>query len=194
MAQPFNRGHYLRPPGNPDLSLNEFWVSNAFALPVHHNLSSFERNRLFLNRKGSGFEDVSFLSGADSDGDSRTVIAADFFNRGRLDLLIRQIGGGGIRFYENHMESVGNSLSLQFSRPGARVELTTNSGRQIRDVFSKSASSYSQSPLRCHFGLGGATDCEVLIRWPGGQTTRLNKVKPNQHLHILAPLVRKKID
>src|SRR5262249_56188541 len=67
-----------------------------------HNLSAFERNRTWMNVGGKNFLDVSFLTGADSDGDGRSVVACDFRNNGRLDLIVRQAGGGPLLLFENN--------------------------------------------------------------------------------------------
>src|SRR3954468_3178178 len=92
------------PPGNLDPALKEFWVNNPWEIVAHgHNLSCYERNRAFLNRKGQDFLDISHLTGADSDGDGRSVVAADLRNAGQLDLLVRQAGGGALLLYENRL-------------------------------------------------------------------------------------------
>ncbi|HEY8504476.1 MAG TPA: hypothetical protein VIL46_07830, partial [Gemmataceae bacterium] len=74
-------------PGKLDPSLKEFWSENPWDI-VHdgHNLSAFERNRTWLNLNGSAFLDLSFLTGTDSDGDGRAVVAGDFRNTGQQDL------------------------------------------------------------------------------------------------------------
>ena len=66
-----------------------------------HNLSAYERKRAFLNVEGKDFLDISYLTGADSDGDGRAVVAGDFRNDGRLDLVVRQVGGGPVLLFEN---------------------------------------------------------------------------------------------
>ena len=38
----------------------------------------------------------------DSDGDGRCVVGADFRNNGRLDVVLRQVGGGPLIIYENN--------------------------------------------------------------------------------------------
>src|SRR5712692_7982224 len=87
-----------------DASLREFWVGNSWQIvALGHNLSAFERKRAFLNVKGQDFLDISHLTGADSDGDGRSVVAADFRNVGMLDLIVRQAGGGPLLLFENRL-------------------------------------------------------------------------------------------
>ena len=56
-----------------------------------------------MNVDGKGFLEVSFLSGADNDSDSRSVLALDLKKPGQLDLVVRQVGGGPFKFYENQL-------------------------------------------------------------------------------------------
>src|SRR5436190_10055266 len=106
VSQPNDRDGKVGAPGKLDASLGEFWVERPWEIFTKgHNLSSYERKRFFLNVPGSirgrDFLDLSFLSGADNDGDGRSVVAADFRNTGQLDLVVRQAGGGPIILYEN---------------------------------------------------------------------------------------------
>ncbi len=76
MTQPFDRAAELAAPGRPDPARGEFWVGNPWQIvDAGHNLSAYERNRMYLNRVGQGFTDVSYVSGTDSDGDARAVVA-----------------------------------------------------------------------------------------------------------------------
>ena len=89
-------------PGVVDKSLGEFWVDDSWDIVREgHNLSAYERKRAFLNVEGRDFLDISYLTGADSDGDGRSVVAGDFRNDGRLDLVLRQVGGGPLLLFEN---------------------------------------------------------------------------------------------
>ena len=107
VSQPFDRDSFVAAPGPLDTSLGEFWVENPWDIASRgHNLSAFERKRAYLNVAdpdgGRNFLDISYLTGADGDGDGRSIVAADFRNNGQLDLVLRQVGGGPIFIYENH--------------------------------------------------------------------------------------------
>jgi hypothetical protein len=101
VAQPCDRGCKLSAPGPVDAKLGEFWADNPWTLAINNNLSSYERDRAYLNVDGKAFLEISYLTGADNEGDGRCAVAADFFNTGRLDVIIRQIGGGPLVLYEN---------------------------------------------------------------------------------------------
>ncbi|MFO0936115.1 MAG: hypothetical protein U0798_06310 [Gemmataceae bacterium] len=103
MSQPCSRSAVVPLPGKLNETVKEFWVSNPWQIIIEgYNLSAFERNRAFLNVKGSEFLEISHLTGgADSDGDGRAAVAADFRNNGKLDLIVRQSGGGPLLYFEN---------------------------------------------------------------------------------------------
>ena len=70
MTQPHKRGAKVSAPGKVDKDLGDFWVENPWDIVSEgHNLSNHERQRLYMNQGGKAFFDLSFLSGADSDGD-----------------------------------------------------------------------------------------------------------------------------
>jgi hypothetical protein len=155
-----------------------------------HNLSSYERDRLFLNVGGRDFADVSGLSRADSEGDGRSVVAADFRNDGHLDLLVRQVGGGALLLFENQFPRQHYlEISLRGTKSnrlgvGARLTLEAGGRRQVRELYPIN-SFKSQGPTRIHFGLGEATKVDRLkIRWPSGQEQSLSDLTADRHIVV----------
>lgn len=72
----------------------------------------------------------------------------------------------------------GNGLNKQGI--GARVEITTNSGTQIRDIRSGEGFRYMGS-LTAHFGIGADTSISsVKIYWPSGTVDIINNPPINQ--------------
>jgi len=178
-------------PGDLDASLREFWVSNPWQITAYgHNLSAFERKRAFLNVKGQDFLDISFLTGADVDGDGRAVVAADFRNVGMLDLIVRQAGGGPLLLFENRLPRKHYlKVSLRgraSNRQGIGARLTAVVGGQplVRELYP--ANSFdSQAPAAVHFGLADARAAESLtIRWPSGKVQVLKDVKGDRHVVV----------
>lgn len=177
-------------PGEVDSRLNEFWVGNPWKIFQEHNLSCFERNRLYMNVGGRGFLDVSHLSGADNDGDSRSAIAADVNHDGRLDLILRQSGGGPLVVYENQVPT-GHYLEVTLkatrghpSAIGARV-IARVAGRQIvRECYPQNALR-SQAPLPIHLGLGeNQTVDELEIHWPSGQVETFRDLAADRRITV----------
>lgn len=178
-------------PGSLDASLREFWVGNPWEIVEHgHNLSAFERNRVFLNVQGRDFLDISHLTGADSDGDGRAVVAADFRNRGRMDLIVRQAGGGPLLLFENRLPRKhyllvslrGHASNRQGI--GARLTAMVRGQQLVRELYP--ANGYrSQTPNSVHFGLADADVVDTLtIRWPSGKTQVLKDVKGDRHIVV----------
>jgi hypothetical protein len=178
-------------PGKLDASLHEFWVENPWQIvAMGNNLSAFERNRAFLNVKGKAFLDISHLTGADSDGDGRAVVAADFRNVGMLDLLVRQAGGGPLLLYENRLPRKHYlQVSLRGTKSnrqgiGARLTAESKDLKQLRELYPV-CSFRSQAPNVVHFGLGDATSVDRLtIRWPSGRVQELRDLPADRHIVV----------
>ena len=155
-----------------------------------NNLSSYERNRVFLNLAGREFLEISHLTGADSDGDGRAVVAADLDRNGREELIVRQTGGGPLLVFDNQFPG-GHFLevTLRGSKSnafgiGARL-VAEIGGRQVaRDQFPVN-SFRSQAANRVHFGLGEATRVDSLtVRWPSGTVSVLRDLPANQRIEV----------
>jgi hypothetical protein len=191
VSQPCDRACTIPTPGKVDATLGEFWVENPWEIVKHgHNLSCFERKRTWMNIGGSNFLDLSYLTGTDNDGDGRSVVAGDFRNIGRQDLVVRQAGGGPLFLYENdfpqrHYLKVSlrgresNRLGV-----GARLRAVVNGRQLVREMFP--VNSYrSEMPNLVHFGLGDAERVDRLeIRWPSGKSQVLTDLPADAHIVV----------
>jgi enediyne biosynthesis protein E4 len=191
VSQPCERNCSVPLPGKLDPDLGEFWVDNPWQIPAHgHNLSAFERNRAFLNVRGQDFLEISHLTGADSDGDGRAVVAADFRNTGMLDLIVRQAGGGPLLLFENRLPRKHYlEVSLrgrESNRQGIGARLTAVvAGRQLVRELYPANGFLSQAPNIVHFGLGDMDVVESLtIRWPSGKVQVLKHLKGDRHVVV----------
>jgi hypothetical protein len=201
VSQPSDRGAKIASPGKVDKSLGEFWVENPWDIVKSgHNLSAYERKRLFLNVPAADggalstcardFIDVSYLSGADNDGDGRSVVAADLRNNGRLDLVVRQAGGGPLFIYENNFPQRHYlEVSLRGSKSnrlgiGARLVATVRGQNLVREQFPVN-SFRSQAPNIVHFGLGDATQVDrLVIHWPSGARQELINLAADRRILV----------
>jgi hypothetical protein len=191
VTQPCDRAANIPAPGQIDKSLKEFWVANPWDIVKQgHNLSAFERKRTWMNVRGSNFIDLSYLSGMDNDGDGRCVVAGDFRNNGRLDVILRQVGGEPLLYFENnfpqrHYLKV-TLRGCKSNRQGIGARLTAVVGGQqlVREMYP--INSYrSQMANLAHFGLGEATKVERLtIRWPSGKEQAFTALAADAHLVI----------
>jgi len=133
---------------------------------------------------------VSHLSGADSDGDGRGVVAADFRNTGMLDLIVRQVGGGSLLYYENRLpRSHYLTVTLRGDKSnrrgiGARLTAEVQGRKIVRELF-PSNGYLSQAPAQVHFGLGqDAVMDRLTIRWPSGRVQVLSGVAADRHIVV----------
>ena len=188
VSQPFDRGTVCSAPGTPDSELNEFWEEDPWEIAFRHNLSCYERNRTYLNLGGRRFADISSLSGADSDGDGRSVVAADFRCNGQMDLLVRQAGGGALLYFENHFPKANYlKVSLRGSKNnrlgiGARVTAIVDGRSIVRELYPANTF-HSQATSSVHIGLGKAERINKLsVRWPDGLVQDWSDVEVNRHV------------
>ncbi len=190
VSQPFDRSATCSAPGARDMELGEFWEDDPWTIAFRHNLSGFERNRTYLNLGGRQFADISYLTGSDSDGDGRSVVAADFRCNGQMDLLVRQAGGEPLLLFENHFPPQNYlKVSLRGSKSnrlgiGSRITAVVGDRSLVRELYPTNTF-HSQAASFVHFGLGGRDSVDKLIvRWPSGAKHELTEVAGNQHVVI----------
>ena len=192
MSQPFDNRCRCKALGKVDRENGQFWVSNPWLFTDQpFNLSCYERNRVYANVGGSRCLDVSWLTGADDDGDSRGAIGADLAGDGMPDVVLTQIGGGPLKIYLNRYPKTSwlqvslrgvdsNSLGL-----GARLEAEV-SGRVLRRDLWSADTYWAQGPAQVLFGLGDAKKVDRLtIRWPSGKTQVLKDLAVDRHVRIV---------
>jgi enediyne biosynthesis protein E4 len=190
VSQPCDKNCDVPAPGEVDEQLKEFWAGNPWTVFQQHNLSSFERNRVFLNVRGQNFLEISALTDADIDSDSRAVLAIDTRSCGQLDLLVRSVGGGPLAIFENQFPAKSYLMvSLRGAKSnrqgiGARLVARIGDRQIVRELYP--ANTYrSQAPALVHFGLDGAQRVdELLIRWPSGTEQVIRAIPANRHVLI----------
>lgn len=151
--------------------------------------SGRERNVAYRNVGGGKFEDVSYVTGLDFNGDGRAFAVFDYDHDGRQDLALTFRTGPRLRLLRN--EHVGEQTALQLELRGVKsnrdavgawVKLRTNRRTLHRQVRSGSGF-VSQSSRRVHFGLGiGETVESLEIAWPSGAVQVLDS-PPAKGLH-----------
>jgi hypothetical protein len=152
-----------------DYKTGAFFDPRSFGERSWHG---WERNRHLRNNGDGTFREIGRGAGTDLLTNSRGVAAADFWNRGALDLAVAANGGRhallrnevGVRRHWLQVELTG--VRTNRDAVGARVEVVAGGVRQLREVAAGDGYA-SQSTLRLHFGLGEAAGAdEVTVRWP----------------------------
>jgi len=168
----------------------DIFVANGNA---HHEYT--EEDVLMRNNGKGHFVDVADASGPyfREKYVGRGVTYADYDNDGDLDLLVVNLNararllrnnGGNRQSWLQVDARWGDTKGVAL---GARIKVTCGSLVQIRDLIPVTGF-LSQADPRCHFGLGQAAQADqVEIRWPDGQTTRLENVPVNQILKVTQP-------
>jgi hypothetical protein len=133
--------------------------------------------------------DVSAGSGAVLDESSRGLCCGDVDGDGDLDLVVTAFDGRA-RVLRNEQNSSGHWVILdvrdKYGRAalGARVELQSRSGRQLRVVRAQSSYLSSSDP-RIHFGLGADARIDsARILWPDSTSMVLERLESDR-VHVI---------
>jgi hypothetical protein len=151
-----------------------------------------ERPFLFHNLTSGKFEEIAEQAGAALTRKyvGRAAVAADFWNRGRMDLLITNLDAPPV-LLRNEVPSPGHWLTIKVVGTksnrdgfGAKVEVAAGGATRYAEVRA-SGSFESSHDARAHFGLGSTTRVDsIVIRWPSGQLDKLGPEAADQELVI----------
>jgi hypothetical protein len=160
-------------------------------IPVMDLAGDRELVRAFGNLTAQGmggrFEELGGDIGLDEIGPllARGSAAADYDNDGDLDVAIGSIGGRLVLLRNEHAGGTWLEVDLVGFHPGAEITAVLPDGRRLRREVHAGSSYLSSEDPRVHFGLGGAAEVrELVIRWPGGEETRLTDIAANQLVEV----------
>jgi hypothetical protein len=160
------------------------------------NEKSPQHDTMFENVGGKTFVDVSGEMGSDflRKAYQRGSAFGDLNNDGALDIVVTSLNETP-RILMNTANSGNHWLMLSLTghksardAVGAKVKLTTASGRALYNHVAISVGFMSSSDKRVHFGLGEETKiASIEIRWPSGIQQALKNIAADQLLKIDEP-------
>ncbi len=177
---------------------------------IYLGASEYAGNRGLLYHQNSAglFEAVPIDQGIDHFRSHGSVVA-DFDRDGDLDLVVGHSSSRcdddcydtfSVRLFENQLADDANWIQLRLAGGdgtnaaaiGARVSVTANGVTQTQDVDGGHGHYGNQDDLVLTFGLGGACEADVTVRWPdsglseqsftvgGGYRYRVDQGQPPQ--------------
>jgi hypothetical protein len=157
------------------------------------SLSGYQQKHVWLNDGAGKFIDVAQAVGATDTYDGRSVVLADLWNRGVLDVIVAN-QRGPLLIYKNTVtpdndwiEFSLESTTSNRSAIGAQVTLFWDGKQQVQQVSGGSGFA-SENDRRLHFGLGKNPHIDkVVIRWPSGIEQTLKDLAPNRLYNVKEP-------
>jgi hypothetical protein len=158
------------------------------------SLSGYQQKRVWLNDGAGKFNDVAQAVGATDVYDGRSVVLADLWNRGVLDVIVTN-QRGPLLIYKNTVTPENQWIDFELestasnrSAFGAEVMLFWNGRQQVQTV-SGGSGFCAQNQRRLHFGLGKNARIEkAVVRWPSGKTQTIQNPLINQINKIQEPV------
>jgi hypothetical protein len=174
----------------------DIFMSNGHVFPevdTRRLHVTFKEKKIVYKNLGNGrFTDVTASTGPATNQlrSSRGTAFGDFDNDGDVDVVVINMNEPpsllrtDCPIKNNWLKVKCIGTKSNRSAIGARVRVVTGRHSQINEVMSGS-SFMSQNDLRLHFGLGRATQADLVeVRWPLGLVESFKNVEANQLLVV----------
>lgn len=171
-----------------------FGLSHLAQLDRYLGSDSALPNRIFRNREGKRFEDVSLEAGPGFQGAAmhRGVAFADFDNDGRMDAVVTVLNGPA-KLFHNVTGGDAHWLAVRLRGQhanrqglGAVVHVHLPDGRDLYNQATTAVGYASSSEHIVRFGLGTNRMAErIEVRWPGGNTQQIENVAADRIVEVV---------
>lgn len=165
-----------------------------------HSFSGNESNSVFLNHGGTGFENISGVTGLDSLADGRAFAFFDFDQDGRSDIVLTNTNNPQLQLFRNEIKSAGKSIKVRLiggnrvDQPGggwssrdaygAHV-LVEAGGKTLRRELRGGDGFAAQNSDALLIGIGDVTEVDkVTVLWPSGKKSELLSIKAGSQVTI----------
>jgi len=124
-------------------------------------------------------------SGCDIGGDQRALVPFDYDRDGDADFLVTQIDQP-LLLLENLSEGATLTVALDPDDPASSgAVVTVQAGeRTTSQVLLDGGSYLAGPPAEAYFGLGGASEADVTVRWPDGSTREFEQIPADTILSV----------
>lgn len=146
---------------------------------------------VFFQADGDGtFTEKAGILGLVNSDQGRSAVCFDADRDGDLDILLTNNSENRLRYFRNILENGNHYLGIRLESDatnshgvGARIEVTTTTGTQVREVLAGSNFT-AQNPTEVHFGIGEATSADVTVHWPDGSESSMEELEIDRVLTI----------
>jgi hypothetical protein len=157
------------------------------------SLSGYQQKHVWLNDGAGKFNDVAQAVGVTDTYDGRSIVMADLWNRGILDVIVAN-QRGPLLIYKNTVSPENDWIEFSLegtksnrSAIGAKLTLFWNGKQQVQLVSGGNGFA-SENDRRIHFGIGMNPSIDkVVIRWPSGATQTLRDLASNRLYNVKEP-------
>jgi Flp pilus assembly protein TadD len=168
------------------------WAASFDLAHRGHPWDGGQRNVCFLNLGAGRLVDASAAVGLNFPDDSRSFAVFDYDGDGDADLVIHSRTGPQLRLLRNEIGHQNRSLAIRLTGTrsnhdaiGARVEVETPGGRQVR-FLSCGSGFLTQHSKELIFGLANYSQgIKVRVRWPRGGASEFANLSAGNRYHLI---------
>jgi hypothetical protein len=137
----------------------------------------------YHNEQGRTFKDLARASGLEDHNPTGGALFLDYDMDGDLDLITQPFFLAPVVWRNDAPAGSGIEVALDDAASGnrhgigARIELRTAAGRQVREIRASGGYQSANAPV-ARFGLGAERSATLTVTWPDGEVTSFDRALP----------------